>query len=629
MPINSSINQLVADGKIIPNIAVLDPNNTYVEVGSFFQSNRKKDGDNSYHPFAVPLSQIGGGGPPVVLPVDNKNWLRVDVINGNDSIAVKNNEFLPYQSINKAIADAVAGDLIIVDPGTYYVTLNMFKPGVSYYVYKNAIINISPGSSYPAGYPQATTCEQTLYYSVTAGPGFVVGDIITTSSGATGVVTQVIFPGAVLVTVTALAFVVPDTITGSISGTVADIYFVQAGANQDISILGNGTFNFYVFSLLGGAYCGNFTMEADYIFYQQNTYYGGAYSGNVKITCNVEMRLGYGTSSNFYWDNPEYFFGASRPNRFEINASSVVNQGSAFVLYRDNVELRFNFKNYTYAGFGGINAKDFYKTNFGSGGLQPLLTYDVLNTVHIDKFVCNKRELVAFGIPLTNSDSSFIFPAGSNRSKTIITGNYTYIGNGVNDGGISCLIQALGCAEQIFFNGIATIESGSMFLDFNSLPECKVVIEGKVYVNNSVINFINYLHTVYFIVGCNFQLKADTIVDNPVNPCLTQSSYNISSLPTSQVEIVNCQLVNTNAAGLQTALIQQLGPFLGPVVWGYTRLQNAKLVTTGTISIDGVVLGQHYEIISAYMNKPTNLVTNLLAPPLGEVVDPAITANNI
>lgn len=66
------------------------------------------------------------------------NALFVDAVNGNDGTATTDSLVNKYQTINAAVAAAGSGDVIVVYPGTYNGTTNMYKDGVTFYFYPGA-----------------------------------------------------------------------------------------------------------------------------------------------------------------------------------------------------------------------------------------------------------------------------------------------------------------------------------------------------------------------------------------------------------------------------------------------------------------------------------------------------------
>lgn len=118
------IQSLIARRRVV-TLADIDPNNSYLQVGVFQEGNRKSTASNAdtYPPYAIPISALLG-----TSVTDLKNYLLVDSIYGNDGTAVKNNDLLPYQTIDAAIADAVPFDVIIINPGTYLSFTSIMRP---------------------------------------------------------------------------------------------------------------------------------------------------------------------------------------------------------------------------------------------------------------------------------------------------------------------------------------------------------------------------------------------------------------------------------------------------------------------------------------------------------------------
>jgi hypothetical protein len=69
--------------------------------------------------------------------------LFVDLTYGNDSIAEGNNIYRPFLTIASALATAVSGDLIVLNPGSYNETITL-KDGVDFYAYPGVIITGIP-----------------------------------------------------------------------------------------------------------------------------------------------------------------------------------------------------------------------------------------------------------------------------------------------------------------------------------------------------------------------------------------------------------------------------------------------------------------------------------------------------
>ena len=69
-----------------------------------------------------------------------QNNIYVDSIHGNDASAVKYNVLHPYRTVTAAMAVAILGDTIIVNPGSY-IENNLYKDGITYYMYPGVNLN--------------------------------------------------------------------------------------------------------------------------------------------------------------------------------------------------------------------------------------------------------------------------------------------------------------------------------------------------------------------------------------------------------------------------------------------------------------------------------------------------------
>jgi len=78
------------------------------------------------------------------LPVGNSVFVNVL---GDDSVALREREDLPFSSIDSAITTAQSGDTIIVYPGSYSATVGLHKPGVKWKFIGNPTITLS-GNAY-------------------------------------------------------------------------------------------------------------------------------------------------------------------------------------------------------------------------------------------------------------------------------------------------------------------------------------------------------------------------------------------------------------------------------------------------------------------------------------------------
>lgn len=73
------------------------------------------------------------------------NALFVDEVYGNDGTAVVDSLVLKYKTIAAAVTASSAGDLIIVYPGSYTESVNLYKDGISFYFYPEAIVQSFAG----------------------------------------------------------------------------------------------------------------------------------------------------------------------------------------------------------------------------------------------------------------------------------------------------------------------------------------------------------------------------------------------------------------------------------------------------------------------------------------------------
>jgi hypothetical protein len=606
---NSRVNQLIAEEKIV-TLSQVDPNNTYVEIGTFNKDNRKFRGDKAYTPFLLLLSAFSGG-PPVVLPVDNKKFVRVDSTFGNDLTAQVYNEFLPFQSINAAIAAAVAGDLIVVDPSpfTYFVGGDPFLGGakpLNFYIMGGADVNF-------VGFPSAISL-----------------------------------------------------ITGS----------------ANITIAGEGTVTFSSEVIITGTYTGRFTLSCANINILSVFRILGVANPEVVITCN---KLSMGFVGFFYIHNDDSWFVQTEPSRFFVTANTVQSSIVLFVIYPGTWEINLKIKTYSSNIFIGtkdiwcygsvgivINYMVTVGTNFVvgelitstngdsynvnavlsptsinvvTGGIYAVVgdiltggtsgtvatitsvvypTYPVVSNINIDKAVGNTTFPILGGY----TSSFFQFAFGTKINQTYITGDYTHIGIG-GPVQLPALIEMAGTSQHtVFFDGTAHIINGAMLSDFNSGKDCIVEIRGKVFVDNSAVGFQEYLFSTYFISQARVKIYADTVANNPNNHILQIGSYNPSSVPNAQVDVINCEFVNTDASGISPSVIAKgFSGNIGNAPWGKLRLDDMKIVTLGAISIEGAFPGELVENYISYANVATLNMTNTLATA-PTIIDAGITSIN-
>lgn len=86
--------------------------------------------------------------PPPPTVINNKNFIQVDPVYGNDTTAVSNgiyNPNHPFLTVESAIANASVGDLIVCIKGTHNLSSTIVNPQVDFYLYPDAILNCSGG----------------------------------------------------------------------------------------------------------------------------------------------------------------------------------------------------------------------------------------------------------------------------------------------------------------------------------------------------------------------------------------------------------------------------------------------------------------------------------------------------
>lgn len=110
----------------------------------------QRQGQKSAKKQAPPIPPI-----PPISPQLYANALFVDAVFGDDTNAAKyslmdsttNVAIHKYKSIIAATNAALPGELIIVYPGIYFESNNLYKDGISYYFYPNAVVNSFGGSA--------------------------------------------------------------------------------------------------------------------------------------------------------------------------------------------------------------------------------------------------------------------------------------------------------------------------------------------------------------------------------------------------------------------------------------------------------------------------------------------------
>lgn len=86
---------------------------------------------------------FNGLGELEVAEIPVGNTLFVDIVNGDDATGERGNLAKPYQTMNAAKQDALAGDRIEVGPGTYPETTNIWKSGVAWSFSNNTTVSVT------------------------------------------------------------------------------------------------------------------------------------------------------------------------------------------------------------------------------------------------------------------------------------------------------------------------------------------------------------------------------------------------------------------------------------------------------------------------------------------------------
>lgn len=98
---------------------------------------------------------LGPGASVTFRPISDTAWettaestginnaLYVDATFGDNNTAVKENPARPYATIAAAITAASAGDVVIVNPGTYTVSFNLVKDGVDIHCLPQVVLNFT------------------------------------------------------------------------------------------------------------------------------------------------------------------------------------------------------------------------------------------------------------------------------------------------------------------------------------------------------------------------------------------------------------------------------------------------------------------------------------------------------
>jgi len=139
-----NIQALIEERRVV-KITDIDPATSYAQIGVFQTNNRPAGAanPNTYRSYAIALSELGGA------IINNKNFIGVDPVYGNDAQAVtdgKYNPNSPFKSIDVAVTNAAPDDVILLYPGTHN-TFGINSPLCSFYGLGGSIISNPYGGS--------------------------------------------------------------------------------------------------------------------------------------------------------------------------------------------------------------------------------------------------------------------------------------------------------------------------------------------------------------------------------------------------------------------------------------------------------------------------------------------------
>lgn len=137
--------QALVDERRVVKITDIDPATSYAQIGVFQVNNRAAGAanPNTYRAYAIALSELGGA------VINNKNFIGVDPVYGNDTQAVtdgKYNPNSPFKNIDVAVANAASNDVILLYPGTHN-TFGISNPVCSFYGLGGSVISNPYGGS--------------------------------------------------------------------------------------------------------------------------------------------------------------------------------------------------------------------------------------------------------------------------------------------------------------------------------------------------------------------------------------------------------------------------------------------------------------------------------------------------
>jgi hypothetical protein len=566
------------------------------------------------------VQELGGGGG--AAPVDNKKIVLVDGTFGNDATAVLYDMFLPYQTVDAAILAAGDGDLIMVNPNTspYTVTENLFGPGISFYIWKGATLNVM-NAARTSGVSDITILgDGNINF-------FTVPTLSGTYSGnfklECGVLNLKPF----------LPFIIADSFSGDIE------------INADKIILEQGSLFFH---FTGGYWPTatkptNFILNANFVVVTDVFLF---YSDSVQINIDIKN---YRRSTNFSVGNGKDFYKVAiaaptynvvnRINMDDAVIDKSINYSDSvfFFLIGTTFSKTFITGTYKFIGSGGaVQVPGLIEVSCTESVFFDGVAYIVNGAMVIDLDSIGssiKTETLTRGGAAYNGGGSATFfnvpavtltggGAGAVYDVTVTLGVVT---------GLVLVTPGTGYAvgDTFEFNNVDLGGTGAgVVITVDSLNTAKVVIGGKVYQDNSRVAFNEYLFSTYFIAQASLQVKADTISNNPNNNIVRQGSY-VNGASGGQVSITNCQLVNTDPFGAAPAVIGKgFSAFVGPQSWGTLRVLDTKIITTGANSIEGGAVAEPAEIVTVYSNTPTLSIANTVPAMPGEFVDAGLTSDD-
>jgi hypothetical protein len=137
------IQPLITEGRVV-KLSDIDPTTTYAQIG-VWQPNQQQSGSpgNAFPSYVIPLSELGG------TAINNKNFIGVDPVYGNDTQAIADGKYNPnsaFRNLDVAVANAASNDVIVLYPGTH-ITFGIFNPVCSFYGLAGSVISNPYGGS--------------------------------------------------------------------------------------------------------------------------------------------------------------------------------------------------------------------------------------------------------------------------------------------------------------------------------------------------------------------------------------------------------------------------------------------------------------------------------------------------